>query len=75
MSIPWVFVVVVNCDLVCAPRMVIRYVNEINVKRSNKYGYGVPLGPFAISSLAFLIKNKNARFSHKNSKRVWNVLV
>ena len=28
--------------------------------------YGVPMGPLAISSLAFLIKNKNAR--------VWNLL-
>ena len=35
------FVVVVNCDLVCAPRMVIRYVNEILVKRSTRYGYAV----------------------------------
>ena len=25
--------------------------------------YGVPLGPLAISSFAFLFKNKNARFS------------
>ena len=37
--------------------------------------YGVPLGPLAISSLAFLFKNKNARISHENLKRVWNLLV
>ena len=37
--------------------------------------YGVPFGPLAISSLAFLYKNKNASFSHENSKRFWNLLV
>ena len=36
---------------------------------------GVPLGPLAISSLAFLFENKNARFSHLNLKRVWNLRV
>ena len=35
--------------------------------------YGVPLGPLAISSLAFLFKNKNARFSHENPERVCNL--
>ena len=35
--------------------------------------YGVPLGPLAISSLAFLFKNKNERFSHGNSKCLWNL--
>ena len=35
--------------------------------------YGVPLGPLAISCLAFSFKNKNARFSHENSKRIWNL--
>ena len=38
-----------------------------------KHIYGVPLGPLAISSLAFLFKNKNARFSHENPKCVWNI--
>ena len=37
--------------------------------------YGVPLGPFATSSLAFLFKLTNARLSHENSKPVWNLLV
>ena len=37
--------------------------------------YGVPFEPLAISSLAFLYKNKNASFSHENSKRFWNLLV
>ena len=31
------------------------------------------LGPLAISCLAFIFKNKNARFSHENPKRVWNL--
>ena len=37
--------------------------------------YGVPLGPLAISRLALLFKNKNARFSHENLKPVGNLLV
>ena len=34
----------------------------------NAHFCGVPLWPLAISSLALLFKNKNARFSHENLK-------
>ena len=33
-------------------------------------GYGFPLGPLAISSLAFLFENKNASFSLENTKNL-----
>ena len=39
------------------------------------YFYGVPLGPLSISSLTFLFKDKNAKCSHENLKRVWNLPV
>ena len=45
----------------------VRMKDNYCVKLSIQVYYGVPLGPLAISSLAFLFKNKNARFSHENS--------
>ena len=35
------------------------------LQHSKDLDYGVPLGPLAISSLAFLFKNKDARCSHE----------
>ena len=48
-------------------------VQTFSLDKSHRDYHGVPLGPLAISSLAFLFKNKNARFSHENSKCVWNL--